>query len=99
MAQIHLLPLQPHLDGAERLASDLERAFAAGEHLGPRWAQICACGLGLQHACEELRPLIDEMMSGLTPTPEVEAFRASLHELADALLRLAIAAQSMKNVA
>ena len=98
MAQIHLLPLQPRLDGAERLANDLERAFAVGEHLGPRWAQICACGLELHHACKGLRQLIDEMMSGLASTPEAEAFLASLHGLVDAFSQLATAAQSMRSI-
>ena len=99
MAELYLLPLRLRRDGMARLASDLERTLSSGEPLTPHGPQICVTALGLQHLCDALRRATDQMASKLAPTPEVEAFCASLHELADAFSRLATAAQTSRKVA
>ncbi|MCJ2054802.1 hypothetical protein [Methylobacterium sp. J-070] len=94
MAEVHLLQRRFNQESAERLTKALEQAITANADLGPRWPQIRALGLSLQQLSRDLEQETDRMAFKLDVTPEVEAFRASLYQLAEAFSRLGTIAQT-----
>ncbi|MCJ2018976.1 hypothetical protein MKK84_16250 [Methylobacterium sp. E-065] len=94
MAEVHLLQRRFSRDGAERLAEALKQALVTDAGFGPRWPQIRALGLSLQQLSRDLEQETDRMAFKLDATPEVAAFRDSLHRLAEAFSWLGVIAQA-----
>ncbi|MGU3421780.1 hypothetical protein [Methylobacterium sp. D54C] len=94
MAEINLLSPRFSREGAERLVKALEQALIANVDLGPRWPQIRALGLSLRQLSQDLDREIEQIPSRLDTTPEAEAFRDRLYQLAKALSRLSSIAEA-----
>ncbi|MCJ2068410.1 hypothetical protein MKK75_06230 [Methylobacterium sp. J-030] len=94
MAEVHPLSRRFSHEGAQRLVEALEQTITANTDLGPRWPQIQSLGLSLQQLTRDLEQEADRMAFKLDATPEVEAFRASLYQLAEAFSRLGVIAQA-----